>query len=143
MLDVGCWKLDKNDKYINQKLEIMIKSFKDLDVYNESYALAMEIFWLSRKFPKEEIYSLTSQVVRSSRSVSANISEGWSKRKYTQIFKQQLITSLGSNGETETWLGFAKDCGYINEQDYKELLDKNEIVGRKISRLHQNWKDFK
>ncbi len=121
----------------------MIKSFKDLDVYNESYALAMEIFWLSRKFPKEEIYSLTSQVVRSSRSVSANISEGWSKRKYTQIFKQQLITSLGSNGETETWLDFAKDCGYISEQDYKELLDKNEIVGRKISRLHQTWKNFK
>ncbi len=120
----------------------MIKSFKDLNVYNESYELAMEIFWISRKFPKEEIYSLTSQVVRSSRSVSANISEGWSKRNYEQLFKQQLITSLGSNGETETWLDFAKDCGYINAETHNLLLKKNDVVGKKINKLHQNWKKF-
>ncbi len=120
----------------------MIKSFKDLDVYNESYALAMDIFWLTRKFPKEEVYSLTSQVVRSSRSVSANISEGWSKRNYEQIFKQQLITSLGSNGETETWLDFAKDCGYVDRDTHKTLLKKNDLVGKKLNRLHKNWKSF-
>lgn len=77
----------------------MIKSFKDLDIYNDSYQLAMEVFWLSRKFPKEEVYSLTSQMVRSSRSVAANISEGWSKRNYEQIFKQLLITSWVQMGK--------------------------------------------
>ncbi len=120
----------------------MIKTFKDLDIYNESYQLAMEVFWLSRKFPKEEVYSLTSQMVRSSRSVAANISEGWSKRNYEQIFKQQLITSLGSNGETETWLDFAKDCKYLDEKTHSDLISKNTEIGKKINRLHQTWKTF-
>lgn len=120
----------------------MIKSFKDLDVYQESYALAMEIFRETRKFPKEETYSLTSQIVRASRSVSANISEGWSKRQYEQIFKQQLINSLGSNGETETWLDFALDCNYLDKEVHARLREKNEIVGKKINRLHQNWKSY-
>ena len=120
----------------------MIKSFKDLDVYQESYDLAMEIFHITRKFPKEEMYSLTSQLVRSSRSVAANISEGWSKRQYEQIFKQQLINSLGSNGETDTWLDFARDCNYINNEVHADLRAKNEILGKKIFRLHQNWKSY-
>ena len=72
----------------------MIKSYKDLDVHKESFKLAMELFWLTRRFPKEELFSLTSQIVRSSRSVSANICEGWAKRKYDAIFKQHLIHSL-------------------------------------------------
>lgn len=120
----------------------MIKTFKDLEVYNDSYQLAMEVFWLSRKFPKEEVYSLTSQMIRSSRSVAANISEGWSKRNYEQIFKQQLITALGSNGETESWLDFAKDCNYLDEKTHLELIKKNDEIGKKINRLHQNWKTF-
>lgn len=120
----------------------MIKSFKDLDIYQESYALAMEIFRETRHFPKEETFSLTSQIVRASRSVGANISEGWSKRQYEQIFKQQLINALGSNGETETWLDFAYDCNYLNEEVHARLRVKNGIVGKKINRLHQNWKNY-
>jgi four helix bundle protein len=77
----------------------MIKSFQDLEVYKLSYQVAMDIFHLSRKFPKEEMYFLTSQIIRSSRSISANIVEGWSKRHYENKFKVHLIDALGSTGE--------------------------------------------
>jgi len=118
----------------------MIRSYKDLEVYTLSYSLAMEIFLLTRKFPKEEIYSLTSQIVRSSRSVSANIAEGWAKREYENIFKQHLIHSLGSNSESENWLSFAKDCNYISEQEFTSLTEKLNSVGKMLTKLHQNWK---
>ena len=93
-----------------------IKSYKDLEGYQLSFTLPMDIFQFSRKFPKEEIYSLTSQVVRSSRSVSANIIEGWAKRTYENVFKQHLIDALGSLTETENWLLFAKACDYIDNE---------------------------
>ena len=120
----------------------MIKSYKNLEVYTESYDLAMKIFKITRKFPKEEVYSLTSQMVKASRSVPANISEGWSKRNYENIFKQHLIHALGSNAEVETWLQFSLDCGYIDSNTFQKLTDKNSVVGRKITKLHQNWKSY-
>ncbi|WP_300440290.1 four helix bundle protein [Christiangramia sp.] len=118
----------------------MIKSFKDLEVYKESYVLATEIFRLTRKFPKEEVFSLTSQLVRASRSVPANISEGWAKRNYENTFKQHLIHALGSNAEVETWLTFALDCDYIDKNTFQKLTGENSVIGRKITKLHQNWK---
>lgn len=118
----------------------MIKSYKDLDVYNRSYELVMEIFYLTRKFPKEELYSLTSQIVRSSRSVSSNIVEGWAKREYENIFKRHLIDTLGSSNETQNWLCFAKDCNYISEEEFIELEAKWNSVSKMITKLHQNWK---
>ncbi|WP_121665508.1 four helix bundle protein [Mesonia aquimarina] len=120
----------------------MIKSYKNLEVYQECYNLAMDIFWVTKNFPKEEIYSLTSQLVRASRSVSANIAEGWSKRNYESIFKQHLIHSLGSNGETENWLNIALDCNYIEKESYDELMKRNSIIGKKLTKLHQNWKSY-
>lgn len=117
----------------------MIKSYKDLEVWKQSFDMAMEIFWLTKKFPKEEVYSLTSQIVRSSRSVSANISEGWAKRSYEKILKQHLITSLGSNIETYNWLDFAKKCDYISEIEYQDLTEKLDIISKMITKLHQNW----
>ena len=120
----------------------MIKSYKDLNVYNLSYDLAMEIFWLTRDFPKEEVYSLTSQVVRSSRSISSNITEGWAKREYENYFKQHLIHALGSNAETENWLRFAKDCNYISERERDKLDEKLNQVGKMITKLHQNWQTY-
>jgi len=118
----------------------MIKSYKDLDVYTLSYNTAMEIFNITRNFPKEEVYSLTSQIIRSSRSISSNIVEGWSKRDYENIFKQHLITSLGSCAETGNWLNFAKDCNYISEEEFKNLMSKIETIEKMINKLHQNWK---
>ena len=114
----------------------MIKSYK------EAFKLAMEIFWITRKFPKEEVYSLTSQIVRSSSSVSANISEGWAKRTYDSVFKQHLIHSLGSNSETEDWLTYAFESQYISQDVYSDLITKNDTIGKMLTKLHQNWKNY-
>ena len=118
----------------------MIKSYKDLDVYNLSYKLAMDIFFLTKKFLKEEMYSLTSQIVRSLRSISSNIVEGWAKRIYPKKFKNQLIDALGSSAETQNWILFSKDCGYISIQQSEEYSDKLEQIGKMLTKLHQNWK---
>jgi four helix bundle protein len=91
----------------------MIRTIVDLEVFNISYQLAMEVFHISKQFPKEEKYSLTDQIVRSSRSISANIAEGWGKRVYENEFKKHLIYAMGSLEETKTWLLFTKDCSYI------------------------------
>lgn len=120
----------------------MIKSYKDIEVHNEAFNLAMEIFWITRKFPKEEIYSLTSQLVRSSRSVSANICEGWAKRNYDSVFKQHLIHALGSNSETEDWLNYSLECKYISIEVYENLIVKNNKIGKMLTKLHQNWKNY-
>ena len=120
----------------------MIQSYKELEVYIRSFRLAMDIFWSSRKFPKEEVYSLTSQITRSSRSVSGNIVEGWAKRRYENIFKQHLIHVLGSNSETENWLLFAKECKYIDQKTFDQFSDELDQIGKMINKLHQNWKSY-
>ena len=118
----------------------MIKSYKDLDVYHLSYEVAMEIFHLTKSFPKEEIYSLTSQLIRSSRSISSNIVEGWAKRIHEKKFKLHLIDALGSTAETQNWIQFAKDCNYIDENKLESLTQKLDQIGRMLTKLHQNWK---
>jgi len=120
----------------------MIQSYKDLEVYNRSFKMAMNIFWMTKDFPKEEIYSLTSQVTRSSRSVSANIVEGWAKRQYEAVFKQHLITSLGSCAETENWLRFALECKYIDKKIFDSTCNELDQIGKMLNSLHQNWKSY-
>jgi four helix bundle protein len=99
----------------------------------------MDIFFLTKKFPKEESYSLTSQIVRSSRSISANIVEGWAKRFYENKFKVHLIDSLGSTAETENWISFAKDCNYITEEQFDLMKGTLESISKMLTKLHQNW----
>jgi len=118
----------------------MIKTVLDLDVFKLSYQLAMEIFNTSRNFPKEERYSLTDQVVRSSRSISANIAEGWGKRIYENEFKRHLIYGMGSLEETKVWLYFAKDCMYLSKETFDLLNTKCDELGAKIYKLYENWK---
>jgi four helix bundle protein len=118
----------------------MIKSYNDLEVYKLSYAIAMEIFFLSKKFPKEELYSLTSQIIRSSRSISGNIVEGWAKRTHEKKFKLHLVDALGSAAETQNWISFARDCEYISIEEFQIFNDKLEVIGRMLTKLHQNWK---
>jgi four helix bundle protein len=118
----------------------MIKPYQDLQVYQASYHLAMDLFKISKSFPKEESYSLTSQLVRSSRSICANIAEGWSKRHYENKFKVHLIDSLGSTGETQNWFSFAKDCKYISEERFKEFEEGLNHIGKMLTKLHQNCK---
>jgi len=118
----------------------MIKSFSDLEVYKLSYKLAIEIFKLSRSFPTSEKYSLTDQVVRSSRSVSANIAEGFGRRTYTSEFKKFLTYSAGSLEETKVWLSFARDCNYITNEQFESFFHLTDEIGAKIHKLHIAWK---
>jgi four helix bundle protein len=108
-----------------------IESFKDLIVYKKAYILAMEIFKLSNKFPKEEKYALTDQIRRSSRSVTSCIAESWAKRRYEKAFINKLTDSLGEENETEVWLDYSLDCSYINKEEHERIIkDYSEV--RKI-----------
>jgi len=117
-----------------------IKSIQDLKVYNIAFELAMEIFKLTLNFPKEERYSLTDQIRRSSRSVAINIREGFAKRKYENVFIRHLNDSLGSSEETRGWLDFAISCGYINHASHKNLDGRYDDVNAMLFRLMNNWK---
>ena len=121
----------------------MIQSYKDLQVFRLSYELAMEVFRLTKKFPKEELYSLTDQMRRSSRSVTANIVEGWSKRRYENVFRRHLLDAIGSSDETKVWLAFAADCGYINGDEHQTLTGRFEELGKMLHRLFENWKTYR
>jgi len=118
----------------------MIKSFHNLNVFSLCYGY--ECFQHSKAFPKEEKYSLTDQVIRSSRSIAANISEGWGKRIYENEFKRHLVYSMGSLEETKSWLMFAKDCNYISDDIYNDLCSKYDDIGAKLFKLYENWKNF-
>lgn len=119
-----------------------IKTIKDLRVYNLSFALAMEIFNLTKKFPKEEQYSLTDQMRRSSRSVPANIREGFAKRKFVKVFIKHLHDAIGSSEETRTWLDFSLNCGYINSSDSERLNQSYDEVTAMLHALQSKWKAF-
>ena len=110
----------------------VIKSFRDLIVYQKAFRLAMEIFEISKTFPKEEKYSLTDQIRRSSRSVTTNIAEGWAKKIYPKHFVSKLTDSLGEEYETEVWLDFSKDCEYIEEIKHHELIIKYDEVRKML-----------
>jgi four helix bundle protein len=117
-----------------------IKSIKDLKVYTEAFSLAMEIFQITRHFPDFEKYSLTSQIVRSSRSVAANIREGYAKKIYEQVFIRHLIDALGSCEETRCWLDFAYQCKYLEKDLYDNLVNKYASLSAMLFNLQKNWK---
>ena len=105
-------------------------SFRDLNVYMEAMKLAQAVFRLSQKFPNEEKYSLTSQIRRSSRSISANIAEAWGKREYEPHFVSKLSDSLSECYETQCWLDHAFDCFYIDQEQRKKHDDlANQVAG--------------
>jgi four helix bundle protein len=108
-----------------------IESFKDLIVYQKAYKLAMDIFEISKGFPKDEKYSLTDQVRRSSRSVTTNIAEAWARRRYEKTFINKLTDSLGEENETEVWLDYSRDCKYFNSEIHNRLSSEYKEV-RKI-----------
>ena len=117
----------------------MIKTVFDLEVFKLSYQMSMAVFNSSRSFPKEERYSLTDQLVRSSRSIAANIAEGWGKRIYENEFKKHLVYAMGSLEETKIWLLYARDCGYINQETFDAFSAKCDELGAKIYKLFENW----
>ena len=116
--------------------------FQDLLGYQKSFALAMKIFKISKSFPKEETYSLTDQIRRCSRSVSANIAEAYRKREYPKHFHSKLTDSDAENSEIQVWLEFAVNCEYINKENYNELLIDSQEVGKLINYMILNPQKF-
>lgn len=116
--------------------------YQDLLAYKKGFEVAMEIFEVSKSFPKEETYSLTDQIRRSSRSVCANIAESYRKRVYPKHFHSKLTDSDAENSETQTWLEFAYACKYINENTFNELNEKNKEVGKLINYMLLNPTKF-
>ncbi|WP_433813271.1 four helix bundle protein [Flavobacterium johnsoniae] len=116
--------------------------FKELLAYKKSFELAMEIFEISKTFPKEETYSLTDQIRRSSRSVTANISEAYRKRRYVNHFISKLTDSDAENSETNTWLEFSLKCNYITLELFNQLNAKNIEIGRLINYMINNPNRF-
>ncbi|MBK1894282.1 four helix bundle protein [Chryseobacterium paridis] len=118
-----------------------VKFHQDLRVFQKSFEMAMAVYEISKSFPKEELYSLTDQIRRSSRSVSANISEAWGKRKYEKSFIAKLTDSEGEARETQTWLQFSLACKYINEDQFNNLNNQyNQIIGMLVSMISQSEK---
>jgi len=111
----------------------MLQGHRDLKVYQLAYKLAMEIFHLSKTFPREEIYSLTDQIRRSSRSVAANLAEGFRKRRYPNMFISKLTDCDAEGTETQVWLDFACDCGYLSKENRDRLTAGYEEVGKMLS----------
>ncbi len=116
--------------------------FQDLLAYKKSFALAMKIYHVSKFFPKEEKYSLTDQIRRSSRSVSANIAEAYRKRRYPKNFISKLTDSDAENSETQTWLDFALHCNYLDKDSFDDCLKDSEEVGKLINYMIKNPSKF-
>jgi four helix bundle protein len=116
--------------------------FRDLRVYQLVYGLAMRIFNETKTFPQDERYSMTSQIRRSSRSVAANLAEGYRKRQYPAMFVSKLADCDAEATETQVWLDFARDCGYLSIERQKELAVGYDELGRMLSSMIKDPKKF-
>ena len=116
--------------------------YRDLLAYKKSFELAMKIFEISKRFPKEEKYSLTDQIRRSSRSVTVTITEAYRKRIYPKNFLSKLTDAEAENSETQVWLDFALACNYLTESEYYELKRLNDEAGKLIYYMMNNPDKF-
>jgi len=120
---------------IAAKFNIMeiIRSHKELVVYQMAFKSSMELFQLTKSFPKEEVYSLTSQIRRSSRSVSSNLAEAFRKRRYEKAFVSKLTDCEAEAAETQVWLDYLFECGYLSEDFYEKLFHEyDNIIGKLV-----------
>ncbi|MFH1876201.1 MAG: four helix bundle protein [Candidatus Omnitrophota bacterium] len=120
----------------------LAKSFRDLEVYQHAFEIAMEIYEISKKFPVEEKYSLTDQIRRSSRSVCANIAEGWRKRKYMAMFINKLSDSAQEAAETQVWLEFALACKYIGKEIFDTFDERYEHIFAMLATMERKASTF-
>ena len=126
-------------KYFTMKI---LRSHKELEVYQLAFKTSMEIYHISKSFPKDEIYSLTSQIRRSSRSVSANISEAFRKRRYEKAFVSKLSDSEAESAETQVWLDYSLECGYISDIVHQKLFNNyDNIIGKIVNMINhpEKW----
>lgn len=113
----------------------MIKSFRELTAYQKAFEQAMRIFEITKRFPKEEQYSLTDQMRRASRSVCTNIGEAWRKRRYPAHLVSKLTDADAEATETMIWLDFSLSCGYLDARDHTELSAEYEQVGKMLGSM--------
>lgn len=116
----------------------MKQNFKSLEAYKKAFRLAMEIFEVSKSFPKDEMFGLTTQIRKASRSVCSNIGEGYRKRQYEAHFVSKISDADMENSETQVWLDFALACRYIPENILTDLTEKSEEVGRLLNYMMEN-----
>ena len=120
----------------------MSGGYRDLRVYQLAYRLAMDVFRESKKFPAEERYSLTDQIRRASRSVAANLAEGYRKRRYTKMFVSKLADADGEGTETQVFLSLPRDCEYLTAKRCEELTLGYEEVGRMLGAMMDHPEKF-
>ena len=119
-----------------------VQKHTELEVYKKAFDAAMEIFKSSKGFPKEETYSLTDQIRRSSRSVCANLAEAWRKRRYEAAFVAKLSDTESEAAETQVWLQFAVECGYLDrDRAAKFYLTYDEVIRMLVAMIHhpETW----
>jgi four helix bundle protein len=121
---------------------MLIQDVRDLEAYKLSFAVAMEIFQLTKTFPAEERYSLSDQIRRASRSVCANLAEAWRKRRYQAVFINKLSDAMQEASETQTWLEFSQACGYIDQQTYSALDSKYEQILAMLNSMEKKSESF-
>jgi four helix bundle protein len=120
----------------------MTGSFRELKVYQLAFEAAIHIFDLTKSFPKEEIYSLTDQIRRSSRSVCANIGEGYRKRTYPKHFTSKMTDADGEATETSIWLDFALQFGYLSPEEHSAIQEKYLQIGRMLNAMANHPEKF-
>ena len=121
----------------------MATGFRNLIVYKKAFVLAMDIYQVSKKFPKEELYSLTSQIRKSSRSVCSNIGEGYRKRLYEAHFVSKVSDADMENTETQVWLDFSLACEFITKEEFDDFNGRSEEIGRLLNHMITNPKRYK
>jgi four helix bundle protein len=114
-----------------------VDSYRDLEVYKLARNLAKDIFEITKGFPKEEMYALTDQVRRSTRSVGAQIAEAWAKRRYEKHFISKLTDADGEQQETQHWIETALDCSYISREVARGQLEQCVSIGRMLGSMIQ------
>jgi len=118
------------------------ESFKDLVVYQKARGIAKEVFKITKSFPKEEMYSLTDQARRSSRSIGAQIAEAWGKRRYEKHFISKLTDADSEQLETQRWIEVAEDCNYVVHAQVLQIINKLSEIGRMLNSMMKKAKQF-
>ena len=122
--------------------EGLVRAAKDLNVYRLAYRTSMDIFEISKRFPPEEKYALTSQIRRSSRSICLNLREAWAKRRYEAHFIAKLTDCDGETAETDSSLDYARDCGYITDEEHQRLTQNCERFGAMLGKMIRSARSF-
>ena len=125
---------------VRSQMNSPIRSYQDLEVYKKSYQLALEVHQVSLSFPEFERYETGRQLRDASKSITVNIAEGYGRRSSVLDFKRFLVMAHSSCDEVKVWLQFCKDLGYISQEQWEELFNRYDEVGKMLNGLRERWK---